>query len=59
MKTQYILTEEEYDIIIGIFEEMDVSLGSLVNHMDSEDHVKKYAICLCILMGELGKSLDR
>jgi len=58
LKTQYILTEEEYNRIIGIFEEMDADLGTLINHMESEAHVKKYAICLSILMGKLGKSLE-
>jgi len=58
MKVQYILTEEEYNEIIGIFEKMDADLGTLVNHMESEDHVKKYAMCLSILMGKLGRSLE-
>ena len=58
MKTQYIFTEEEYNKIIGVFEEMDADLGTLINHMDSYDHVKKYTICLSVLMGILGESLE-
>jgi len=37
---------------------MDANLGTLINHMKSEDHVKKYAICLSILMEKLGRSLE-
>ena len=58
MKTQYIFSEEEYDRIIGIIEGMDADLGSLVNHMDEYDHVKKYARCLRVLLGKLYRSLE-
>ena len=58
MKTQYIFSEEEYDRIIGIIEEMDADLGSLVNHMDEYDHVKKYARCLSVLVRKLYRSLE-
>lgn len=58
MKQQYILSEEDYDKIIKITEEMDADLGALINHMDEYENVKKYAQKLSISMGMLGRSLE-
>jgi len=58
VKQQYILSEEDYDKIIKITEEMDADLGALINHMDEYENVKKYAQKLSISMGMLGRSLE-
>jgi len=58
MKQQYILSEEDYNKIVKIIEEMDADLGALINHMDEYKNVKKYAICLSVLMRKLGRSLE-
>jgi len=59
MKSQYILTEEEYEEIIRIIDVMDADLGSLVGHMDDVAHVEKCAVSLSRALGRLGKNLNR
>ena len=57
MKTQYILTEEEYGEIIRIINIIDADLNAFDGYMDDMTYVEKCIICLNRSLSRLKNNL--